>query len=425
MNQLMVYDPVVSTKYLTHRFTEGLKREIRNAVLLQRPQNLESALAVACLQEEVLETADGNSGNSGKEQKKIEGGILHRPNPAFKGAYPLPAPPVRSGGSGVKFEDKRETEIKRVTNSIDKIGALKAQRCAQGLCYICADKWSPTHKCANRVQLHAVQELFTVLFESEEDTGSVLDTAAEQQIMAISVHAMQGSEHRGSMRMLGQIQGKEILILVDSGSTASFISKKVAAGLVGVRWLPTKVQVKVADGALLHCQSVIQDCEWVSQGHMFCTEFKVLPLRNYDVILGMDWLMQHIPMTVDWSTRTLMVNKDGQQILLQGIVSDTEQCTLISACQLKELDKKMAVANLVQFCFVTEDVQTEVIPAAVQKLLTDNVSLFDEPEGLPPQRPFDHTIPLIPRAMPVNVRPYRYTPSQKDEIESQVQEMLS
>lgn len=332
MNQLMVYDPVVSTKYLTHRFTEGLKREIRNVVLLQRPQNLESALAVACLQEEVLETADGNSGNSGKEQKKIEGGILHRPNTAFKGAYPLPAPPVRSGGSGVKFEDKRETEIKRGTNSVDKIGALKAQRCAQGLCYICAEKWSPTHKCANRVQLHAVQELFTVLFESEEDTGSVLDTAAEQQIMAISVHAMQGSEHRGSMRMLGQIQGKDILILVDSGSTASFISKKVAAGLVGVWWLPTKVQVKVADGALLHCQSVIQDCEWVSQGHMFCTEFKVLALGNYDVILGMDWLMQHSPMTVDWSTRTLMVNKDGQQILLQGIVSDTEQCTLISAC---------------------------------------------------------------------------------------------
>lgn len=174
----MVYDPVVSTKYLTHRFTEGLKREIRNAVLLQRPQNLESALAVACLQEEVLETADGNSGHSGKEQKKIEGGMLHRPNSVFKGAYPLPAPPVRSGGSGVKFEDKRETEIKRGTNSVDKIGALKAQRRAQGLCYLCAEKWSPTHKCANTVQLHAVQELFTVLFESEEDTSSVLDSAA-------------------------------------------------------------------------------------------------------------------------------------------------------------------------------------------------------------------------------------------------------
>jgi hypothetical protein len=89
------------------------------------------------------------------------------------------------------------------------------------------------------------------------------------------------------------------------------------------------------------------------------------------------------------------------------------------------LDKKLAVANLVQFCLVTDDVQTEIIPEAVQKLLADNVSIFDEPEGLQPQRPFDHTIPLIPGAMPVNVRPYRYTPSQKDEIENQVQEMLA
>lgn len=83
------------------------------------------------------------------------------------------------------------------------------------------------------------------------------------------------------------------------------------------------------------------------------------------------------------------------------------------------------MANLVQFCLVTDDVQTEIIPEAVQKLLADNVSIFDEPEGLQPQRPFDHTIPLIPGAMPVNVRPYRYTPSQKDEIENQVQEMLA
>jgi hypothetical protein len=51
MNQLLVYDPTLSSKYLTHRFTEGLRREIRNAVLLQRPKDLESALAVALLQE--------------------------------------------------------------------------------------------------------------------------------------------------------------------------------------------------------------------------------------------------------------------------------------------------------------------------------------------------------------------------------------
>lgn len=46
--------------------------------------------------------------------------------------------------------------------------------------------------------------------------------------MAISVQSMLGSETVGCMRMLGFIQGREVLILVDSGSTASFLSSQVA-----------------------------------------------------------------------------------------------------------------------------------------------------------------------------------------------------
>jgi hypothetical protein len=50
--------------------------------------------------------------------------------------------------------------------------------------------------------------------------------------------------------------------------------------------------------------------------------------------------------------------------------------------------------------------------------------MFDKPQGLPPQRKVDHAIPLLLGAQPFSIRPYRYTPQQKDEIEKQVQEML-
>lgn len=43
---------------------------------------------------------------------------------------------------------------------------------------------------------------------------------------------------------------------------------------------------------------------------------------------------------------------------------------------------------------------------------------------LPPSRPSDHHIPLISGAQPVNVRPYRYNPLQKTEIEKQIRDML-
>jgi len=50
--------------------------------------------------------------------------------------------------------------------------------------------------------------------------------------------------------------------------------------------------------------------------------------------------------------------------------------------------------------------------------------LFAKPIGLPPKRHISHTIPLVPRAQPFRLRPYRYNPAQKDEIEKQVQELL-
>jgi hypothetical protein len=43
---------------------------------------------------------------------------------------------------------------------------------------------------------------------------------------------------------------------------------------------------------------------------------------------------------------------------------------------------------------------------------------------LPPSRTYDHSIAILPNALPVNCRPYRYSPEQKDEIERQVATML-
>jgi hypothetical protein len=64
------------------------------------------------------------------------------------------------------------------------------------------------------------------------------------------------------------------------------------------------------------------------------------------------------------------------------------------------------------------------IPVAIQQLLSEYADIFQEPTELPPQRELDHAIHLLPDAAPVNCRPYRYSPLQKDEIERQVREML-
>ena len=72
---------------------------------------------------------------------------------------------------------------------------------------------------------------------------------------------------------------------------------------------------------------------------------------------------------------------------------------------------------------LSESHQSEV-PEAVHNLIQQFASLFKEPSELPPPRQDDHHIPLVPGAQSVNVRPYRYSPQQKTEIENQITEML-
>jgi hypothetical protein len=65
------------------------------------------------------------------------------------------------------------------------------------------------------------------------------------------------------------------------------------------------------------------------------------------------------------------------------------------------------------------------IPPSVQEVVEQHAHLFKTPDSLPPERQFYHQIPLVPGVKPVNLKPCRYSPTQKDEIERQIQEMLT
>jgi hypothetical protein len=118
----------------------------------------------------------------------------------------------------------------------------------------------------------------------------------------------------------------------------------------------------------------------------------------------MDWLKLHSPMHVDWFNKWMYVTIDGQFVQLHG------------------LQPSLPVHSVVELCLVTPVNSEGNSSCLSQQEIPDQ--LLQEPQGLPPSRSCDHSIPLLPDAQPVNIRPYRFSSTMKDEIEAQVKEML-
>ena len=256
----------------------------------------------------------------------------------------------------------------------------------------------------------------------------VLDHKQSQPVetaMAISKHALTGDKSTKAFQVHAWLQGHEILMLVDSSSSTSFVDAHLAAKLEGVVPLARAGRVKVAGGGELQCRASIPQCKWFSQGHEFVTDMKVLELGTYAAIFGMDWLEQNSPMTVDWKGKHIAIPSPGGVVHIHGHPS-TSSCPVINSMQLGSLCRQGAVSHMVQLYQVTlgDREAQEATLECIQAILEQYPDVFQEPEGLPPRRNCDHHIPLVPGAQPVNIRPYRHKPEHKTEIEEQVVELL-
>lgn len=226
----------------------------------------------------------------------------------------------------------------------------------------------------------------------------------------LSWAAVSGQPSPKAFCLIGSIQGKPMNILLDSGSSHTFISESLAAQLSGVADIPVPVSVKVANGQLLQCVSFLPAASWMVNNVEFQNDLRILSLSSYDMILGLDWLEQFSPMRVHWKHRWLSIPYNGSTVILTGNLDSLPQGSVIQVCSIQ--------------VEVQESVSA-IIPPEVQDILDEFAAVFRVLTELPPSRSCDHSIPLVPGASPVNVRPYRFAPALKTEIEKQVQEMLT
>jgi hypothetical protein len=207
-------------------------------------------------------------------------------------------------------DDKCSTEDACANSGEDKMRALKQYCRARGLCDCCTEKWKFGHKCAPTVQLQVIQEMWELFLDNENsaDSASLQSTKDTTQLcLCLSQATTSGVESPKSMRLIGHIQGHKIVMLLDSTSSHTFVNSGLAFQLSGISSLPKPLQVQVTDGARVTSDTQLLDAEWTVQGYKFYSNFKVLHLQHFDVILDNDWLEQFNPMKVHWLEKWIAI----------------------------------------------------------------------------------------------------------------------
>jgi hypothetical protein len=105
---------------------------------------------------------------------------------------------------------------------------------------------------------------------------------------------------------------------------------------------------------------------------------------------------------------------------LKGIKSDQSPVMSVSVEQVVKWRKGNVIWVMAMLHSSEDYVNPLPPPAIIQQVLVEFQDVFAEPKSLPPHREYDHDVSLVPGAVPITAKPYRYSPLHKDEIERQV-----
>ncbi|GMI89777.1 hypothetical protein HRI_002647000 [Hibiscus trionum] len=436
LNQVNLPDDYVLSLFKAH-----LRLEISQYVQLLHPSSLSEAFQMAKHLESMFFPGPKRSYSS-FSRTVAPSAISIPPRPAlvgFKGSVSgvnSSAPSIASRNTTPKALSPVHPKGPSVNNSRGAGKALSAveieERRRKGLCFWCAAKYSPGHKCQK-------SQLYQILVEGIEEEGeqeefldcedhgeltNIEGPATESPIL--SLQAIWGTDQWETMKLRIRVGNMNCVALLDSGSTHNFISLAVVKKLGMLVDKRKQLRVTVADGNSLGTLGECLKVKWEAQGYCFQSDFLVLALRNCDVVLGVQWFSQLGTIKWDFAELKMEFRYNGELVELKGCKSESFQWTDTKACA-KLMRGTTSPCN---FSLMALNAHLEMKGTVekgnqgIQVLLKEFWDVFEEPKDLPPERAQDHRIPLINEDAVIKVKPYRYPSVQKDIIEKMVAEML-
>ncbi|GKA31709.1 putative reverse transcriptase domain-containing protein [Tanacetum coccineum] len=210
------------------------------------------------------------------------------------------------------------------------------------------------------------------------------------------------------------------------GADRSFISTAFSSLInIAPTLLENSYDVELADGKIVEIDTIIRGCTLNFLDHPFNIDLMPVELGSFDVIIGMDWLRRcHTVIVCD--EKLVQIPYGNETLTFCGNESSNgreSRLTVISCSKAQEYMAKGCQVFLAQISAKKEEDKSEGKQIKDVPIVRDFPEVFPEDlSGLPPARPVEFQIDLIPGAAPVARAPYRLAPSKMKELSKQLQE---
>ena len=172
---------------------------------------------------------------------------------------------------------------------------------------------------------------------------------------------------------------------------------------------------------MLLSEYCLKEVSIIISGQELKSDFIVLEMKDFDAILGMDFLVENNAVIDCRRKRVTFKPATGKRFTFVGRPLKKPKM-MVSALQAKRLMSKGCHGYLASVVDKTKEFETKPQDVLVVREYVD-VFLEDLP-GLAPEREISFAIELLPGTGPISKAPYHMAPAELKELQSQLQELL-
>jgi hypothetical protein len=192
----------------------------------------------------------------------------------------------------------------------------------------------------------------------------------------LSLNALTGFSAPQTLKLIGYIKHRKVIILVDNGNTHNFIHCCISQETNCYIRVVNNFQIMITNGESMkcggYCENVsLQIGQYHKKSHMFAID-----MGDCDIVLGAKWIRTLGPILMEFKELTMQFDQEGQQYKFQGITASSPK--IISFLRMEKLLKKCHSSIIAQLHAI-QATETPSVPQDLQSILSKHQVVFSTP----------------------------------------------